>query len=314
MSRKQLRRESRGQQRWQRDVVEPRHVHRRDHRQRRQRTRRQEAHRGVPVPQLGAQHVLPQRAAVGCKRRDDGRHRRKGVGAVAEREVVRRRQDLDAEREGLRALPADVLLEGRRRRAAAVDLAVKQRRREHAARERRQVRSHDARLVRARERPAHVARRVAHVRAHAVAAAAHVESQRRKHARHRVGQPRRQQQAAATQLRERQAAAVPRGVALRGRQQPQHRRDDVVRELQRQAPRHAAHAFGGGPPHHRVAVPQPAQQQVDDVLHLRGHVQVVVAAAGGAALSCGDLPAAGRVGSRRCRGTQHARRGEVHEQ
>ena len=132
---------------------------------------------GLPVARLDLEQVEEQRAAVLVEARQVGADAQVRVRARADRVVVGARHDVDAVREG--ALPADVLLEGGRRRAPAVDLAVEGHLHEQPGRERADVRRHHRRLEGAREGPAHVARGVTHVCADGGGAALDVVRERR---------------------------------------------------------------------------------------------------------------------------------------
>lgn len=90
------------------------HVRGREGHQPRERLGGERAQGRVPVPELDVGEVVDQGEAVRGKGGDVARDAEVGCGAVAEGEVVRGGEDLDAEGEVLVALTAHILLEGRR--------------------------------------------------------------------------------------------------------------------------------------------------------------------------------------------------------
>jgi hypothetical protein len=73
-------------------------------------------------------------------------------------------------------------------------------------------------------------------------------------------------QLAVRELGEREAAAVPRVRILLVREHLEHALDDIVCHVERQARGHTADALRRRPAHHGVAVAQPAEELLDDLL------------------------------------------------
>ena len=133
---------------------------------------------------------------------------RVGSHTRSDREVVGARDDLNPVREG--ALAAHILLEGRARRPAAVDLTIQANDYEERLGELLDDGGHHVRLEGPREGPAHVARSVAHVGADRGGAARDVVVEGGYDAREDLGEAGREEEAAAGELREGEAPAVPR--------------------------------------------------------------------------------------------------------
>ena len=121
----------------------------------------------VNLKKLDLENVSYQGAPVLFKLRHEDADVKKGVGANAEGKVICRCQNFDAVREVLVPLSTHIFLECGGSRSATVDFAIEKRREEHAFAEGVNEWPHDFRGVSPRKGPAHVARRVANVRADA---------------------------------------------------------------------------------------------------------------------------------------------------
>mmetsp|Transcript_22990 Transcript_22990/g.33021 ORF Transcript_22990/g.33021 Transcript_22990/m.33021 type:complete len:464 (-) Transcript_22990:804-2195(-) len=239
----------------------------------------QTPHVPVPVAHAARLQVVQQLAVhAGVQEPHLRAQGQEGPAAAAQREVVgqRHQRDADAQREGVGALATHVLLQGCGGAAAAVHFAVEKRGLQHGPGQGRHPAGQLGRCVGPGEGPAAVAGGVAHVGPDAVLAPQHVELHGLRHQRHHLAQPVRQQQAAPGQLGHAQTGAVPAAVLLAVREQLQHGPHDVVRQQPRQPHGDPPHALGRRPPHHGVLVAQRAHQAAQDVLHLRGHLHLLL--------------------------------------